>query len=411
MTGAVGTRVLFFAEAVTLAHVARPLVLARALGRARYEVHLASAPRYAGCFDGVGLTCWPLESISPERFMRALAAGAPIYDRGTLEAYVAEDLALIDRLRPDLVVGDFRLSLAVSAPLRGVPYANLTNAHWSPYALRQRFPVPELPLTRVLGERLPSAAFGLLQPLVFRLHARALNALRRRHGLAALGDLRAAYTWGDYTLYADVPELVPTRGLPTSHRYLGPVLWSPPVTLPAWWDALPQDRPAIYVTLGSSGPARLLPGIVEALAALPVAVLVATAGRSVLGALPGNVHAAEFLPGDLAARRSRLVVCNGGSATVYQALAEGTPVLGIASNMDQHLTMGEVDRVGAGRLLRSERLRGAQVRETAERMLADEDLLARARCVAGWFGAARAESRFLAVVKEVLGSAEPQNPG
>jgi hypothetical protein len=37
----------------------------------------------------------------------------------------------------------------------GVPYLTVTNAYWSPYA-RQRFPMPELPLSRRIG--VPGAA-------------------------------------------------------------------------------------------------------------------------------------------------------------------------------------------------------------------------------------------------------------
>ena len=39
-------RVLFVAEAVTLAHVARPAALLEALDPVEYELHLASAPRF-----------------------------------------------------------------------------------------------------------------------------------------------------------------------------------------------------------------------------------------------------------------------------------------------------------------------------------------------------------------------------
>ncbi len=38
-------RVLFFAEAVTLAHVARPITLAKGLDPTRYEVVMACDPR------------------------------------------------------------------------------------------------------------------------------------------------------------------------------------------------------------------------------------------------------------------------------------------------------------------------------------------------------------------------------
>jgi UDP:flavonoid glycosyltransferase YjiC (YdhE family) len=46
-------RILFFAEAVTIAHVARPMVLAQALDRSPYDVFFASDPRFSTLFGDV----------------------------------------------------------------------------------------------------------------------------------------------------------------------------------------------------------------------------------------------------------------------------------------------------------------------------------------------------------------------
>src|SRR5262249_40980004 len=166
-----------------------------------------------------------IHSISGERFLAALASGSPLYDLDTLAAYVEEDRKLLDAVRPDFVVGDMRLSLAVSARLSQVPYVTVANAHWSPYTTRRRFPIPELPLTRMLPVPFCQAVFDVARPFIFGVHARPYKALQRRHGQAPLKGLLDAYTHGDYTLYADLPALVPTAGLPEHHRYLGPVLW------------------------------------------------------------------------------------------------------------------------------------------------------------------------------------------
>lgn len=344
-------RILFMAEAVTLAHVARPLVLAQALDAARYEIHFACAPGYEFCFGDVDFSRWPIQSIPSEQFLKALASGSRPYDGATLARYVEEDLSLMDSIHPDLVVGDFRLSLAVSAPLRHIKLATITNAHWSPYSPMKRFPLPDHPLSRLLGAGLGTRLFHMLQGPIFEYHARPLNALRRSHGLPPLGDLRHAYTWGDHALYADVPGLVPTRAVPTNHHYIGPILWSPQVDLPMWWPDLPEDRPCVYVTLGSSGQADLLPMVIDTLRELSVTTLVATAGRVEIEPSPG-VFVARYLPGALAARRADLVICNGGSASAYQALSEGVPVLGIPSNLDQHLTMAWIEQAGAGLTVR-----------------------------------------------------------
>ena len=392
-------KILFMAEAVTLAHLARPLALAQLLDPQRYEVHLASAPGYDAFFAGSTVRRWPLTSISSAQFLAALAAGKPVYDAATLDSYVQDDLRLLRALQPDVVVGDFRLSLAVSARLARRPYAALSNAYWSPY-VRQHYRVPDIGLSHVLPIALADRVFRAVRPLAFALHTLPLNRVRRRHGLPSLGwDLRRLYTEGDRTLYADIPELFPARDLPDSHSYLGPVTWSPPMAAPPWWSALPDDSPLVYVTLGSSGQGALLPGVLRALAPLPVTVIAATAGRVALDAVPANARVAQFLPGDEAARRASLVICNGGSPTSQQALAAGVPVLGIASNLDQFLNMGGIVAAGAGQLLRTDRFNEQAVRAAAEFLLASHAAREAALRIARWFQQYQPAARLQAVLQ------------
>ena len=147
-------------------------------------------------------------------------------------------------------------------------------------------------------------------------------------------------------------------------------MWSPAVPLPSWGlDAAPEGQATVYVTLGSSGPAVLLPMVLQALGGLPLRVLASTAGAPTPPGLPDNVRAAPYLPGDAAAACAQLVICNGGSLSTQQALAAGVPVLGLASNMDQFLNMAPIIAAGAGRLLRTDRLSHSAVRGACQALL------------------------------------------
>lgn len=346
-------RILFIAEAVTLAHVARPLVLARSLAPTRYEVSFACDPRYNSLLETPRFQQLPLHSVSSEQFLKSLASGSRLYSKATLDAYVKADLELIKSCQPDVIVGDFRLSLSVSARLAGIPYITISNAYWSPYA-RPHFTVPELPMLKFTGVKLGQRLFDLVRPFAFRYHALPLNQLRKQYGLPPLGlDLRRVYTDADYTLYADIPQLVPTYDLPDTHRYVGPTLWSPAGPLPDWWATLPDDKPIVYVTLGSSGPSHLLPLVLKALANMPVTVIAASAGRGLPADVPLNAFLADFLPGEEAAKRAALVISNGGSQTSYQALANGKPVIGMPANLDQFLNMQYIQQAGAGQVIRA----------------------------------------------------------
>jgi UDP:flavonoid glycosyltransferase YjiC (YdhE family) len=395
--------ILLVAEAVTLAHFARIVSLAKALDAERYEVAVASDQRYASLAGSLGCAFHPIRSIPSSEFAQALARGKPLYSVETLRQYVEDDLALLDRVKPDLVVGDFRLSLAVSAPLRHIPYAAVVNAYWSPYA-DIGLPMPDLPMTRVLGVFLAQKLFDLARPIAFALHARPLNKVRRRYGLSSLGhDLRTVYTWGDYTLYADVPELVPMRAMPANHRHIGPPLWSARVPLPDWWDRLPQDKPLVLLTLGSSGQADLLPMVLSALSELPVTVIAATAGKIDLADVPTNAFVADYLPLDLAVQLARLVICNGGSLTTYQALAAGKPILGVCSNMDQLLNMNAIEHMGAGLSLRAGRVDPAQLKEAVQTLLDNPAYASKAGQAGERFSQTDAGHRFSEFVAEVVG--------
>jgi len=237
-------------------------------------------------------------------------------------------------------------------------------------------------MTKVLPLGLADKIFRLTLPLALLLHCAPMNRVRRENGLASLGPtLQHIYTDADYVLFADMPELFPTPDLPAGHHYLGPILWSPPVEKPAWWERLPTDKPIIYLTLGSSGQAGILPIILDILSKLPVTVIVATVG-AYAHPIPGNVYLASYLPGTEAAMLSRMIICNGGSPTSSQALAAGVPGLGIASNADQFLNMEALARAGAGMVLRADRLNGDAIEETVKKLLFSPEFTASARVVA-----------------------------
>jgi UDP:flavonoid glycosyltransferase YjiC (YdhE family) len=396
-------RVLLVSEAVTLAQVVRLVTLARALDPTRFEVHFAAAHFDEMIFADTSFTRHQIHSLTPDIVAARVASGRRIYGRRTLSRYVDDERTLLRALRPSLVVGDLRLSLSVSAPLEGVPYASLINAYWSPQVLREEFPLPDHPIVSLLGVRRAARYFPQARPAVFRHFARPVNALRARHGLPSLGSLSDVLTHGDHTLFPDVPALVPTRDLPAHQKYLGPVLWSPPIPLPPWWEALDPQRPTIYVTLGSSGRIERLPLVVDVAAGLGFQVLVATAGRSRLGAVPRHVHVTDYLPGHLAARRALLVVSNGGSTTGYQALAEGRPVLGISANLDQHLAMTAIADAGAGLLLRAGTLTPAPLADALGRLVSEPSYTQAAGRLRDEFARWNAPTAFAAFVEEVTG--------
>ncbi|WP_018412960.1 glycosyltransferase [Methyloversatilis thermotolerans] len=362
-------RVLILAEGATLAHVGRPLMVAEELSRRGHEVLFCRPDRYGWIANGGRFECIDLAAQSPEVFAQRLARGQPLYDFATLEAYVAADRELIRAYRPDIVVGDFRLSLAVSARLDHCPYATLSNAYWSPYyRLPDGWPVPDLPLTRAMPIPLARALFNLARPLAFAMHARAMRRLRREHGLPADVSLQQVYTDADLVCYCDMAEVFALNHAPPHHRIVGPLAWSPAVSRPECWDRLRDGEPTAYVTLGSSGRAELVAPAVNALVDEGFQVILSSAGRSGEVVAHPRVLQSDMVPGSAACALADLVVCNGGSPTTQQALRAGKPVIGIPGNLDQFLNMEALLRNGLGRVVRSDRFSSAKLREAVRHL-------------------------------------------
>src|SRR3954468_8891487 len=124
-------RILFLAEGATMAHFVRPLALARSLDASQYEIHFYSPARFERHTRDQPFTTGVLNSMPGEKFIDNIARGKPMFPVDVLRSYVHEERELFRAIRPDLVVGDMRLSLPISAQLEGITSAVLFNAYWS----------------------------------------------------------------------------------------------------------------------------------------------------------------------------------------------------------------------------------------------------------------------------------------
>lgn len=110
------------------------------------------------------------------------------------------------------------------------------------------------------------------------------------------------------------------------------------------------DGPLVYLTFGTAfGTAELLTAAAEGLAKLGKPVVVAT-GRvdpRDLGPLPGNVTARKWLPQAGVLPHADLVVHHGGSGTTLGALAAGVPQLVLPQGADQFGNARALSEAGA----------------------------------------------------------------
>ena len=385
-------KVLFFAEGATLAHVVRPLMLAKGLDPTNFDVILCRPKSFSKFTSGLSFPIRDLECQDSDAFVRKLDRGSPLYDFPTLCHYVEADLALIDSEKPDVIVGDFRLSLSVSARLRSIPYIAICDAYWSPERALTP-PLPVMGFTRYAPIALTEFLFRRIAPLAFRLHAQPLERLRAKFGLPTLEyDLRRCYTDADLRLFANFPDLFPDVSPHAKAGFIGPIAWSP--DFDGDMEFLAGEGSLAYVTMGSSGNPQIIESIVPILEDYGSRIVIATAGKPLtLKSHSPTTQIFDYLPGSVVCQRASLVVCNGGSPTTNQALTCGVPVLGIAQNMDQFLNMEAIIGFGAGSMIRADRAEPFRLRQAIESLISDPKFALQAQALAGSLGPETASSK------------------
>jgi UDP:flavonoid glycosyltransferase YjiC (YdhE family) len=397
------TKIFFFAHAVTMAHFSRPLKWIEGLDTRLYDVYLASHQKFKGLSPKVGVTFLELGCIDAVKFENIVINAEPIYDSITFEKHIQEDIGLMDAIKPDIVIGDFRHSLSVSCRVKKIPYINLTNAYWHP-STKLKFPLPEAPIVRLLGEAMSNFLLAPFLPIAMRLNFFMMTfTLRRSFERAGLRftDYRKVITDGDITLYCDTPELIPLNKQLTHEHFVGPLIWSMPVEVPGWWKRLNSRKRRIFLTLGSSGPAHSLPMILRALAKLDVEIIVALAGKQLQLPEWANVFVTDYLPMGSACQNSSLVICNGGSPLVHTALSYGVPTIGIVCNNDQLLNMAHIQQRGAGLLMRYWSLSEEKLTTAVTEILSNPRYLQQSRRIQSEFERIDVKARLQNVINQI----------
>ncbi len=160
-----------------------------------------------------------------------------------------------------------------------------------------------------------------------------------------------------------LPATLDPSPFPTTIRFHEP---RAPATapLPDWWGG--SDAPLVYLTLGTvvgylSSATALYRTVLQAVAGLDVRVLL-TIGRRVdpaaLGPVPASVHVEAWIDQALVLGDADLVVCHGGSGTVFAALAAGVPVVVVPLFADQFENGRRIAAAGAGVVADHPPLRG-----------------------------------------------------
>ena len=246
---------------------------------------------------------------------------------------IARDVAQeLDREPADAVLVDCMLFTAIDVALAsGTPTAALFH---TPYTIFRDGPLVEM----------------------FSPGMAIANARRAELGLPAierLGDIHDACACA---IVALPKEFEPDVADAANVLRIGPVLDAPPLSREIdEVDLRDRSTPLVLVSLSTSeqGQADLLQRCVDAVARLPVRAIVTT-GVSIDPATvnaAANTQVVRYVPHAEILPSASLVITHAGLGTTLASLSRGVPLLCTPMGRDQFFNAGQVEALGAGRML------------------------------------------------------------
>jgi len=376
-------KILVMIEAVTTAHTTRSLMIAKSLLSMGHEVIIASTkmdnvlknetPNEIKCVEISG-------GLSAQEFGLKLYQGKFPYSVQLLKNYVETDYELLSKYQPDIVFGDFRLSLQISSKLANVTYVNLSNIIWSPYANKSQV-VPEAPATRLL-KSLGLTIGKKILPMIMKQILKTVNQFRESYGFESLTSLEQFYSQGDYVAYLDSNKLLSTQVLPNNHLFLTPVIFESKQS--SAFQIKNNSKRKIFITPGSSGNNSVFKKIIKYLSQSNFEIYVAGVSKESAEInnkksgsnwpLSNNIHYLGFVNLNSVLPLMDLVIANGGSPMSYLSIKNKKPFLNIPSNMDQHLNSQAFDQINVSRTIRSELINKSYVLNACDDLLNNNEI-------------------------------------
>jgi len=325
--------ILVTSMSASMAHVVRPLEIAKVLREMGYHVVFAGSGKPARLVEQVGFVLFPLPDWNLKEVIAKLQTNAKdIHPVEQVRSWVQAELKLFDEIKPSAILDDARVTTYISTAVAGLPRISIQNAYVHRYAIRGFMD------TALSGPR------SIMEPG----DEEPYNVVLSEYGLSPV-ELFSDLLGADLNLLSDVPEYAPVHTMPRSYQYVGPIIWGKDLSIPPWLKELDPEKPTIYVTMGSTGPPQAFRAIIECLDGMDYQVMM-TLGSLVdqddLGIIPSGFYVASYASGLSLARRADVIICHAGNGTAYQALLSGVPIISWPSVKDQHWNARRLSELG-----------------------------------------------------------------
>ncbi|MDR0441418.1 MAG: glycosyl transferase [Candidatus Accumulibacter sp.] len=332
---------LLIPENNSLSHIGKCLSIMDILERRGHETEIAVTKNNSGFLDDLRIRHHLLPDIQ-----EADCSGFPTFDWfsdvGLITGCIRKEADLIDRIKPDRVIGVFRPTLYASSAIAGIPYDSLICGCMVPYCrevLGFMGNEDRIEVQRKLLENFFSFAVG------------KLNDATAKFGLPGIGDIREIYV-GERTFLWDFPEFLPLA-------VQGEMIHVGPIALRHWpYDHFDLDevvKRGLPIAVISFGTCVMDNAVVRRIVSLLLEsgyqVILAAGGQKAMRGLESGdsrvtvlnyARLTEIFP------HASLLVTHGGQMTVFEALRNEIPMLVMPFQPEQAHNGVCLERIGCG---------------------------------------------------------------
>jgi len=344
------------------AHYFRCLELCKKLSD-QFEISFAHSSKYDKFIKSSGFETFEACNFNSEEITSAASSfDFSWLNLRAIESVLGSQIKAIEEHKPSLILGDAAFTLKMAAERTNVPFVSLLNGYMTKYCRVIRRVSPNHP-GYAYSKTMPKRVFERLTQVIERAMLEKVHApfrkARKKLNLPKLNYLLEELE-GNYNLICDLPSFFPQKKLPNNFEFVGPLFYKGDEEEKEVCDFLGDNPIRILVSLGSTGNWKKLNLLLDPVFSDTRIVI---SGNYCNTLQASNIMSTSFLNHTKIMDKIDIVICHGGNGTVYQALAQGIPLILFSGNFEQEWNIQRIIEMQLGTRL-EESFDAAKVRET-----------------------------------------------
>ncbi|TVQ42661.1 MAG: hypothetical protein EA365_14820 [Gloeocapsa sp. DLM2.Bin57] len=359
-------KALFFVEGISYGHIVRAFIISQWLRKLDINPLIVCPENYGSLFKK---HCFEIENLTitpPGEIYQRLRQGDSMYLSENLLNYFAEDDSLIQKIKPDLIISEFRFTALQLAKKYQIPAVGITEATCHPAFINNLGTVPDslakpefIPLWLLDFIALKTPIGKIINQKTIQTISQPYQQASTTYGVEILANFFEYASQGDICLISDHPDLIPLNHLRSGDIYTGALLWERDEALPTELSQLNPHQKIVYISLGTqdSLATDFLTAYLNKLLAQDIQVILSLGKRNLTISSQPNLWVFDFINDSKLLPLVDLLVYPGGAMTTYQAIAKGVPLLALPSHANQHFYAEAIAQQKLGYCLRPSRLK------------------------------------------------------